>query len=44
MDNDFLDVLATGLNLAKEERWENLTLANDFMFEKVFQDPELCLE
>ncbi|MBQ9594679.1 MAG: Rpn family recombination-promoting nuclease/putative transposase, partial [Synergistaceae bacterium] len=44
MDNDFLDVLATGLNLAEEERWENLTLANDFMFEKVFQDPELCLD
>ena len=27
-----------------EQRWENLTLANDFMFGKVFQDADLCLE
>ena len=27
-----------------EQRWENLTLGNDFMFGKVFQDTGLCLE
>ena len=32
------------VDLPYEERWENLTLANDFMFGKVFQDEELCLE
>ena len=26
------------------QRWENLTIANDFMFGKVFQDSDLCLE
>ena len=30
--------------LPEDERWENLTLANDFMFGKVFQDESLCLE
>lgn len=44
MNNDFLDVLENGLELAEDERWENLTLANDFMFGKVFQDPGLCLD
>ena len=29
--------------LPEEERWENLTIANDFMFGKIFQDPDLCL-
>ena len=32
------------LSLPEEERWENLTLANDFIFGKVFQDMDLCLE
>ena len=32
------------IDLPFEERWENLTLANDFMFGKVFQDLDLCLE
>ena len=32
------------LELPYEERWENLTLANDFLFGKVFQDKGLCLE
>ena len=32
------------MDLPFEERWENLTLANDFMFGKVFQDLDLCLE
>ncbi len=32
------------LDLPYEERWENLTLANDFLFGKIFQDAELCLE
>lgn len=41
---DALDFLEASLNLKEEERWENLTLANDFLFGKVFQDPELCLE
>ncbi|MBR0151696.1 MAG: hypothetical protein IJP89_10075 [Synergistaceae bacterium] len=27
-----------------KQEWLNLTLANDFMFGKVFQDLELCLE
>ena len=27
-----------------EQRWENLTLANDFLFGKVMHDPELCTE
>ena len=47
MDNnnyDALDLLELTLNLQEEERWENLTLANDFLFGKVFQDSELCLE
>ena len=30
--------------LPLSEQWENLTLANDFMFGKVFQDEGLCLE
>ena len=30
--------------LPEEERWENLTLANDFLFGKIFQDPDLCLK
>ena len=40
---DALDLLEASLNLKlkDEERWENLTLANDFLFGKVFQDPEL---
>ncbi len=29
--------------LPEEERWENLTLANDFLFGKIFQDEDLCL-
>ena len=29
---------------SKYQIWENLTLANDFMFGKVFQDEKLCLE
>ena len=32
------------LDLKFEERWENLTIANDFIFGKVFQDLSLCLE
>ena len=32
------------LTLPPEQRWENLTLANDFMFGKVMRDPELCTE
>ena len=32
------------MNLPEEKRWENLTLANDFLFGKVFQDWDLCLE
>ena len=32
------------LNLPEEERWENLTLANDFLFGKIFQDSDLCLK
>ena len=32
------------LTLPPEQRWENLTLANDFMFSKVMRDPELCTE
>ena len=31
------------LNLPEEERWENLTLANDFLFGRIFQDSDLCL-
>ena len=31
-------------NLPYEERWENLTLGNDFLFGKIFQDKQLCLE
>ena len=31
------------LDLPENERWENLTIANDFMFGKIFQNPELCL-
>ncbi|MBQ7169479.1 MAG: Rpn family recombination-promoting nuclease/putative transposase [Synergistaceae bacterium] len=31
-------------SLPFELRWENLTLANDFMFGKVFQDEDLSLE
>ncbi len=38
-DEDF-----ENLDLPYEERWENLTLANDFLFGKIFQDTELCLE
>ena len=34
----------TELDLPESKRWENLTLANDFMFGKVFQDLDLCLE
>ena len=30
--------------LPVHSRWENLTLADDFMFGKVFQDESLCLE
>ena len=32
------------LSLPFEQRWENLTIANDFMFGKVFQDLDLSLE
>ena len=32
------------LSLPVSERWENLTLANDFLFGKVMSDPELCAE
>ena len=32
------------LNLPPEEQWENLTLANDFIFGWVFHDVELCTE
>lgn len=32
------------LTLPPELRWENLTLANDFLFGKVMHDPELCTE
>ena len=38
------DVKLDDMDLPFEERWENLTLANDFMFGKVFQDLDLCLE
>ncbi|MBQ7578683.1 MAG: Rpn family recombination-promoting nuclease/putative transposase [Synergistaceae bacterium] len=34
----------TEFDLPENERWENLTLANDFMFCKVFEDLDLCLE
>ena len=30
--------------LPPEKRWENLTLANDFLFGKVMRDTELCTE
>ena len=30
--------------LPKEERWENLTMANDFIFSKAMRDPEICKE
>ena len=32
------------LTLPESQRWENLTLANDFMFGTVMRDPELCTE
>ena len=32
------------LTLPPELRWENLTLANDFLFGKIMHDPELCTE
>lgn len=32
------------LTLPPSERWENLTLANDFLFGKVMRDTELCTE
>ena len=32
------------LTLPPSQRWENLTLANDFMFGKIMRDPELCTE
>lgn len=38
------DIELEKLELPYEERWENLTLSNDFLFGKVFQDKELCLE
>ena len=37
-DNDF------EIELPYERRWENLTLANDFLFCKIMQDEELCTE
>ena len=39
-----LDETIFELDLPEEERWENLTLANDFLFGKIFQDPDLCLK
>ncbi len=27
---------------AKQEKWENLSISNDFLFGKVMQDAELC--
>ena len=30
--------------LPPSQRWENLTLANDFLFGKIMRDPELCTE
>lgn len=30
--------------LPESQRWENLTLANDFMFGMIMRDPELCTE
>ena len=30
--------------LPKKERWENLSLANDFIFVKAMKDPEICKE
>ena len=30
--------------LPREERWENLSLANDFIFVKAMKDPEICKE
>ena len=32
------------LTLPPELRWENLTLANDFLFGKIMHDPQLCTE
>ena len=39
-----LDETIFELDLPEEERWENLTLAYDFLFGKIFQDPDLCLK
>ena len=30
--------------LPEEKRWENLTLANDFLFGKIMSDKSLCTE
>ena len=38
------DIDEVNRGLPFSERWENLTIANDFMFGKVFQDSDLCLE
>ena len=41
---DALNIDEMNLSLPFEQRWENLTIANDFMFGKVFQDLDLSLE
>ncbi|MBQ9389498.1 MAG: Rpn family recombination-promoting nuclease/putative transposase [Synergistaceae bacterium] len=41
---DFAEIDRINRSFPFEQRWENLTLGNDFMFGKVFQDTGLCLE
>ena len=43
-ESDTLRLRDFELTLPESQRWENLTLANDFMFGHVMRDPELCTE
>ena len=43
-DREYTEADFAGLVIPEEERWENLTLANDFMFGHIMRKKSLCLE
>ena len=43
-EREYTEADFAGLVIPEEERWENLTLANDFMFGHIMRKKSLCLE
>lgn len=43
-ENDDRQIEELEKELPEEERWENLTIQNSFLFTKVMSDEELCTE